>query len=143
VEKIPVIHSSGSVYYHYYPFFLSKLTKEGKTPKLRVAAKPARCERPFVCKKKRSWALSQPKPTQSLLDFCLVYRKNVMPTSHPNQRSHPASALQASKTSSTVDKVLYIHSTRCAEQPFFLLAGFLSNIGSASIQCLSSRFVIA
>jgi hypothetical protein len=142
VEKIPVIHSSGSVYYHYYPYFLSKLTKEGKAPRLRLAAKPARPERPFVCKKKES-ALSQPKPTQSLLDVCLVYRKNAMPTSHPDPRSHPASALQASKTGSTVDKVLHIHRSRCAEQPFFLLAGFLSNIGSASIQCLSSSFVIA
>jgi hypothetical protein len=62
---------------------------------------------------------------------------------HPEQRLHPASALVASKSSSTVDKVLHIHRTGCAEQPFFLLARFLSNIGSASIQCLSSRFVNA
>jgi hypothetical protein len=33
VEKIPFIHSSAGVYYHHYPFFLSKLTKEVKVPK--------------------------------------------------------------------------------------------------------------
>jgi hypothetical protein len=31
VEKIQVIHSSAGVYYYYYSFFLSKLTKKGKT----------------------------------------------------------------------------------------------------------------
>jgi hypothetical protein len=30
VEKIRFIHTSRRVYYHYHPFFLSKLTKEGK-----------------------------------------------------------------------------------------------------------------
>jgi len=30
VEKIWFIHNPARVYYHYYPFFLSKLTKEGK-----------------------------------------------------------------------------------------------------------------
>jgi hypothetical protein len=33
VEKILFIHSSAGVYYHHYPFFLSKLTKEGKVSK--------------------------------------------------------------------------------------------------------------
>jgi len=35
VEKIRFIHNSRRVYYHYYPFFLSKLTKEGKLSELR------------------------------------------------------------------------------------------------------------
>ena len=33
MEKILLIHNPPRVYYHYYPFFLSKLTKEGKVPK--------------------------------------------------------------------------------------------------------------
>ena len=65
----------------------------------------------------------------------------MMPRSHPEQRSQPANVLPADKTSSTVEKALHIHRIGCAERPFFLLAWFLSNIGSASIQCLSSRFV--
>jgi hypothetical protein len=95
--------------------------------------------------------------TQALLDLSLVYRKNEVPTSHPEQRSYPASTFQldnmataggsgtlsADKTGSTVEKVLHIHRSRCAERPLFLLARFLSNIGSASIQCLSSRSVSA
>jgi hypothetical protein len=54
VEKILVIHSSGGVYYHHYPFFLSKLTKEGQLARQRSTAKPARRERSFVCKKKEA-----------------------------------------------------------------------------------------
>jgi hypothetical protein len=45
------------------------------------------------------------------------------------------------KNSSTVENRLHIHRTGCAETAFWLLSAFLSNIGSASIQCLSSRFV--
>jgi len=35
VEKIWFIHNPARVYYHYYPFFLSKLTKEGKLSRRR------------------------------------------------------------------------------------------------------------
>jgi hypothetical protein len=131
VEKILLIHSSGGVYYHHYLYYLSKLTKEGKTV--------AKTQTPFCLQKKRSWALSHPKSTQPLPDRHVVCRKNVMPMLHPEQRPHPASALFADKTSPAVEKALHIHRTGCAEQPLFLLARFLSNIGSASIQCLSSR----
>jgi hypothetical protein len=52
VEKIPFIHSSTGVYYHYYPFFLSKLTKEGQLARQRSTVKQARRGRSFVCQKK-------------------------------------------------------------------------------------------
>jgi hypothetical protein len=55
VEKIWFIHSSVGVYYHHYPFFLSKLTKEGKVSKRGqepLTATPTRRERNFVYKKK-------------------------------------------------------------------------------------------
>jgi hypothetical protein len=52
VEKIPFIHSSAGVYYHYYPFFLYKLTKEGQLARQRSTVKQARRERSFVCQKK-------------------------------------------------------------------------------------------
>jgi hypothetical protein len=41
VEKILLIHNPPRVYYHYYPFFLSKLTKEGKLSRRRQ-----RCSHP-------------------------------------------------------------------------------------------------
>jgi hypothetical protein len=52
VEKIQVIHSSGGVYYHHHPFFLSKLTKEGKAG----AARTLFC----LQKKKRGRPLPRP-----------------------------------------------------------------------------------
>jgi hypothetical protein len=133
VEKIPFIHSSRGVYYHHHLYYLSKLIKEGKPPRTTQTL--------FCLQKKKNLALSHPKPTQPLLDVCPVYRKNVMPPLHPEQRPHPASTVSADKTSSTVEKALHIHRIGCAERPLFLLAWFLSNIGSASIQCLSSRSV--
>jgi len=64
VEKILLIHNPPRVYYHYYPFFLSKLTKEGK-----LSQRLQDCSRhtarghadmthtPFVCKKKAKPAI--------------------------------------------------------------------------------------
>jgi hypothetical protein len=127
VEKILVIHSSGSVYYHYYPYFLSKLTKEGKVPKLRLAAKPVRRERRFVCKKKKKLGTVATKPDANAarLLSCLQKERDADVASRPAFASCKRQALQASKTSSTVEKRLHIHSTRCAKA-VFLLAGFLS-----------------
>jgi hypothetical protein len=53
VEKILFIHSSLGVYYHHYPFFLSKLTKEGKVSKRGKAlrGKANTTQTSFVCKK--------------------------------------------------------------------------------------------
>jgi hypothetical protein len=91
---------------------------------------------------------------QTLLDIRLVCRKNKMHPS-PRQRDHGllALAIHAAgsmqndkitlKTRLTVENRLHIHRTGCAERPLFLLPGFLSNIGSAPIQCLSSRSVSA
>jgi hypothetical protein len=61
VEKIPFIHSSAGVYYHYYPFFLSKLTKEGQLARQRSTAKQTRRERSSVCKKKELNATASKK----------------------------------------------------------------------------------
>jgi hypothetical protein len=69
VEKIRLIHSSARVYYHHYPFFLSKLTKEGKASRR---------------KKKARHAVVTTR-TQTLLNFCFVYRKNKTHPSHPEQ----------------------------------------------------------
>jgi len=44
----------------------------------------------------------------------------------------------ACKTTSSVEKRLHIHSSKCAEATFLLLALLLSKIGSAWIQCFSS-----
>jgi hypothetical protein len=84
VEKIPVIHSSGSVYYHYYPYFLSKLTKEGKVPKLRLAAKPVRRERRFVCKKKKVGTVAtKPDANAARLLSCLQKERDADVASRP------------------------------------------------------------
>jgi hypothetical protein len=61
VEKIVLIHSFGRVYYHHYPYFLSKLTKEGKVSrrgKNASAAKANATQTFFVCKKKESHAVT-------------------------------------------------------------------------------------
>jgi hypothetical protein len=135
VEKIPVIHSSGGVYYHHHPFFLSKLTKEGKAGAARTL---------FCLQKKKEVGHCRVRTlTQALPDLCLVCRKNEAPPSPPERRWHPASTLSTCKNGSTVEKALHIHRSRCAERTIFLPASFLSNIGSASIQCLSSRSVDA
>jgi len=87
---------------------------------------------------------------QALLDIRLVCRKNETHPSPPQRDHdplalaiHAAASLQNDeitlKTSSTVENRLHIHRTGCAERALFLLSGFLSNIGSAPIQCLSSR----
>jgi hypothetical protein len=132
VDKIPFIHSSGGVYYHHYPFFLSKLTKKGKPSRLRTDAsshttdgKAGMTRTPFCLQKEQD----APAATGTGITTCMQDRQ----ANHPNPL----------QTSSTVEKVLHIHRTGCAERPFFLLASFLSNIGSASIQCLSSRSAIA
>jgi hypothetical protein len=57
VEKIPFIHSSVGVYYHHYPFFLSKLTKEGKVPERGQALRDkANTTRTCFCLQKKSEA---------------------------------------------------------------------------------------
>jgi hypothetical protein len=134
----------------------------------RFAARPTRRERPVVYKKSeaqrrgkhdgndganaRRSDLQTPTQTQTqaLLDFSLVYRKNKTQMRHPKRRTYSARTenhepAQLSehqnhrKTASTVENVLHIHSRECAEEPIFSWPLFLSNIGSASIQCLSSR----
>jgi hypothetical protein len=91
---------------------------------------------------------------QTLLDIRFVCRKNETHPTHPEQDLVlPALALCVTgsvrndkitlKTKPTVENRLHIHRTGCAERPLFLLPGFLSNIGSAPIQCLSSRSVSA
>ncbi|NIA53087.1 hypothetical protein HAV22_05385 [Massilia sp. TW-1] len=88
--------------------------------------------------------------TQALLDFSLVYRKDETWMTHPKRRTCPARIENMSlvscpghqnhpETGSAVENVLHIHSSKCAEQPIFCRTSFLSNIGSASIQCLSSQ----
>ena len=180
MEKILLIHNLARVYYHYYPFFLSKLTKEGKLSQLQQScSRPSAhdhagtMQMPFCLQKKKqsrpSMATTAPAMTQlfdrglsrqrfnvrqTLLDIRLVCRKNETHPSPP-QRDRvlltlaicTAGSMQdhkiALKTNPTVENRLHIHRTGCAERPLFLLPGFLSNIGSAPIQCLSSRSVSA
>ena len=167
MEKIRFIHSFVGVYYHHYPFFLSKLTKEGKVSKRGqepLAATPTRRKRTFVYKKSEASfrgkddgnddanGLQAPvrSRTQARLDFRLVYRKNKTQMTHPKRRTcsartenHEPGQLSEHqkhrKTEAAVENVLHIHSSKCAEQPIFPCQPILSNIGSASIQCLSSR----
>jgi hypothetical protein len=91
---------------------------------------------------------------QTLLDIRFVCRKNATLPSPPERHRvqlTPVICLAGrmqndkipSETNPTVENRLHIHRTGCAERPLFLLPGFLSNIGSASIQCLSSRSVNA
>ncbi|MCS0582979.1 hypothetical protein NX784_15425 [Massilia pinisoli] len=111
MEKIRFIHRSVGVYYHYYPFFLSKLTKEGKVPKRGqnvLMARPTRRERTSVYKKSEAHLRGKHKgnddanarpselqtsvrvQTQALLDFSLVYRKNKTQMTHPMRRTYSA-----------------------------------------------------
>jgi hypothetical protein len=102
VEKIRLIHTLGHVYYHYHPFFLSKLTKEGKPSRLRQGRSHrttdgyAGMTRALFCLQKKAnqavvatttLALTQllllatdpvrvSTHEQTLLDIRLVYRKN-------------------------------------------------------------------
>jgi hypothetical protein len=102
VEKIPFIHNPDRVYYHYYPFFLSKLTKEGKLSRLRQGcSRPTAhghagmTHTPFCLQKKKAEqafvATTTPAMTQlfdrgissrrfnvrqTLLNIHLVFRKN-------------------------------------------------------------------
>ena len=151
MEKILFIHSSVGVYYHHYPFFLSKLTKEGKVSKRGQAPRgKANTTRTHPCLQKKSEAhpcgkhdgnddantrpsgLQTPVQVQqqALLDFSLVYRKNETQMTHPKRRTCPARVENMSlvscpghqnhpKTGSTVENVLHIHSSKCAEQPIF------------------------
>jgi hypothetical protein len=110
VEKIPFIHSSPGVYYHHYPFFLSKLTKEGKVSKRGQAPRgKANTARTNFCLQKCEAHLrgkhdgndgtngtrsglqtSVQVQTQALLDFSLVYRKNETQMKHPERRTYSA-----------------------------------------------------
>ena len=111
MEKILFIHSSVGVYYHHYPFFLSKLTKEGKVSKrgqaLRGEANTMRT-RLWSTKKKEAHRCGKHDgnddasarrsglqtfvqvQTQALLDFTLVYRKNETRMAHPKRGTYPA-----------------------------------------------------
>ena len=180
MENILLIHNPAHVYYHDYPFFLSKLTKEGKLSQLQqklfapFGSRPRRHDASALlsAKKKAEPAIvatttlamtqllgrdissQRVNVRQTLLDIRLVCRKNETHPSPP-QRDHvlptlaicTAESMQNDKntlkTNPTVENRLHIHRTGCAERPLFLLPGFLSNIGSAPIQCLSSRSVSA
>jgi hypothetical protein len=71
VEKIQVIHSSAGVYYYYYSFFLSKLTKKGKTGRRDTSA---------LCLQKKKYLMpSWQAQAQVLPDCRFVCRKNETP----------------------------------------------------------------
>jgi hypothetical protein len=180
VEKNHLIHNPARVYYHYHPFFLSKLTKEGKPSRL-----PSRrfthttdgyagtTQTLFCLQKKKAKPVIVATTTLAMTQlfgrgisrqrfkheadtarhpFCLQKERDAAIASTTGSRpadagDRPAGRMQNDKSSAetnpTVENRLHIHRTGCAERPLFLLPGFLSNIGSAPIQCLSSRSVSA
>jgi hypothetical protein len=82
----------------------------------------------------------RPGRSPTLLDRFDVFKKKVDVPATPSETRLRAcwQSKNARETSSTVEKRLHIHSSKCAEARFLLAKAFLSKFRSAPVQCFSS-----
>ena len=140
--------------------FLSKLTKEGKRAgstrtrfclqKKNVATPRHRrqCSQQHECRRRHCstsvLSTERTRRTRRIRNMDrLTARLGEAANALPACKNCKQSVQIGCKTSPAVENRLHIHRTGCAKKPFCRLPDFLSNIGSASIQCFSSRSVIA